>query len=538
MTEGDDRRTPGVAAPHLLLALLSGLALAVAHPPAGISLAAFAVPGLLVAALDVARWTGGRTWTVPVVAAATGFGIMLVWVIAPAGLIGWSLLVAVQVAWWSVMGAVVVRLPPSLTRPARPLLVGIVWVGMDAFRGIVPLNGFAWGTLGAATVDLPWLATLARLAGEKAMTLAVVVLSVAAWEAARGPIDASRDGSGRIQWRRVRETLPAGRTGAAWLGAAALVVTMATVEPPAPNGEADVLVVQPNAFEQYRGTGAELDLAIAERAVALTASSVDAAGVPDLAVWPESTIDADPARVPALADARARGGELTRGRLIVGGILDGDRPRTFRNVVQAIGSDGEVTDTYQKRRLVPFGEYVPFREALDWFEPLEQVPRDALPGGQAQSLDVGNLRVAVVICFETLFGDLLRGNLLAGEDPAELVVAATNDASFGRGGEAAQHVAQSQLRALETGRWVAHAAISGTSAFVDPDGDVFDATELFTATTIRRSVTTTDGLTPFLVTGDWLGPATMVGLVGLAAAGALSTRRRRRPRPEDAQDLP
>lgn len=536
MTKVHAPGTGGVVAPHLLLALLSGLALAVAHPPVGIGLAALAVPGLLVAALDVAEWTGRRTWTVPVVAAATGFGIMLGWVVAPAGVIGWSLLVAVQVAWWSVMGAVIVRLPPALARPARPLLVGIVWVGVDAFRGIVPLNGFAWGTLGAATVDLPWLATLARLAGEKAMTLAVVVLSVAAWEAARGPIDASRDASGRIQWRRVRETLPHGRVGAAWLGGAALVVTMGTVEPPAPTGEADVLVVQPNDFERFRGTGTELDAAIADNAVSLTRSSVDAAGVPDLAVWPESTIDSDPSRVPALADALARGGELTQGQLIAGTILHGVQPRTFRNVVQSVGADGDVTDGYQKRRLVPFGEYVPFREALDWFEPLQQVPRDAVPGGAPHGLTVTDLRVAVIICFETLFGDLLRGNLLAGEEPAELVVAATNDASFGRGGEAAQHVAQSQLRALETGRWVAHAAISGTSAFIDPDGDVFDATELFSATTIRRSVTTTDGLTPFLVTGDWLAPATMAGLVGLAAAGTLWPRRRR-ARPEDAQDV-
>lgn len=536
MTSGKDRTTSRVAAPHLLLALLSGLALTVAHPPYGVGLVALLVPGLLVAAVDVATGAGRRSWPVPVVAAGVGFGIVLSWVIVTAGVIGWTLLVAIQVAWWSVMVAVIVRLPSRPSRAARPLLVGIAWVGMDAFRGIVPLNGFAWGTLGAATVDLPWLATLARLAGEKAMTLAVVVLSVAAWEAARGPLDASRDTSGRIQWRRVRETLPAGRTGAAWLGGAALVVTLGTVEPPPPTGEADVLLVQPNEFEQFRGTGTELDVAIADNAVALTRSAVDAAGVPDLTVWPESTIDADPGRVPALAEAMARGGELTQGRLLTGTILDGPRPRTFRNVVQSVGPTGDVTDEYQKRRLVPFGEYVPFRDYLDWFEPLEQVPRDAVAGDAAHGLTVADLRVAVVICFETLFGDLLRSNLRAGDQPAELVVAATNDASFGRRGEAPQHVAQSQLRALETGRWVAHAAISGTSAFVDPDGDVFDATDLFAATSIRRTVTTTDGLTPFLVTGDWLAPATMVGLVALAATGALSGRRRSRP--EDAQDTP
>ncbi len=504
-------------AAHLLLGVLAGLGLALAHPPVG--------TGLLVAGLDVARRRGRRAWPVAAIAAAVGFGLMLAWVIRPAGVIGWSLLVLVQVAWWSVLGAVVGALP---TTPLRPLLVAIAWVGVDAARGLVPLNGFAWGTLGAATVDLPWLATIARLVGEKGMTLAVVVLSVGAWEALRGPVDASREAdTGRIVWPRVREALPAGRTGVAWLGGAALVVTLATIEPPAPTGEADVLVVQPNEFETFAGTGSDLDRAIARNAVDLTAASVDASGAPDLAVWPESTVDDDPATNAVMAEALAEGGALTEGRLAAGAILDGQAPRTFRNVVLAVDERGDVTDAYQKRRLVPFGEYVPFREALDWFPPLEQVPRDAVPGPGPAQLSVGDLDLAVVICFETLFPGLVRTNLLAGEEPAELVVAATNDASFGRGGEAAQHLAQSQLRALETGRWVVHGAVSGTSAFVDPDGDVHGRTGLFEATTIRRTVTTTTGQTPFLRTGDWLAPVTMVGLVALALLGW----RRSRPRP-------
>lgn len=509
-------------AAHLLLGVLAGLALAVSHPPVGAGLLALLVPGLLVAGLDVAHHRTRRAWPVASVAAAVGFGLVLAWVIRPAGVVGWSLLVLVQVAWWSALGAVVAALP---TTPLRPLLVAIAWVGVDAARGLVPLNGFAWGTLGAATVDLPWLATLARLVGEKGMTLAVVVLSVGAWEALRGPVDAARGDDGRILWARVRQTLPAGRTGAAWLGGAALVVTLATIEPPAPTGEADVLVVQPNAFETFAGTGSDLDAAIADNAVELTAASVDEAGVPDLAVWPESTIDDDPATTPVMAEALADGGSLTGGRLVAGAILDGEAPRTFRNVVLAVDAQGDVADTYQKRRLVPFGEYVPYRHALDWFPPLEQVPRDAVTGTGPAQLSVGDLDLAVVICFETLFPGLLRSNLLAGDGPAELVVAVTNDASFGRGGEAAQHLAQSQLRALETGRWVVHGAVSGTSAFVDPDGDVHDRTQLFEATTIRRTLTTTTGQTPFLRTGDWLAPATMVGLVALALVGW-----RRRPR--------
>lgn len=519
-----------IAAPHVLFGVLAGLALAGAHPPLGMAPLALLVPSLFVAGLDVAV-SGARRrrwWPVPVLAAVVGYGAVLGWVVQPAGYIGWGLLVLVQVAWWTILGAVVAWLPRG---PWRPLLVAVAWVGIDAFRAVVPLNGFAWGTLGAATVELSWLATLARLAGEKAITLAVVVLSVAAWEAIRGPLEAARGDSGRIHWERVRLALPAGRAGVAWLGGAAMVVTLATVEPPAPTGEADVLVVQPNAFETFAGTAAELDAAIATTAVELTEASVAAAGAPHLTVWPESTIDDDPGTNPVMADALDRGGALTDGRLLAGAILDGEAPRTFRNVALSVDERGEVVDVYQKRRLVPFGEYVPYRDALDWFEPLDQVPRDAVPGPGPRLLEVEHLQVAVVICFETLFGDLVRSNLLAGDVPGGLVVAITNDASFGRGGEAPQHLAQSQLRALETGRWVVHGAISGASAFVDPDGRVHDRTDLFEATNIRRVLTTTTGRTPFLVTGDWLGPATMAGLVALGVAAVWRRRRLRRTSP-------
>lgn len=508
--------------PHLALGVAAGLALAGAHPPFGMGLLALAVPALLVAGTDVARRGAGRPWAVGSVAAAVGHGLMLGWVMIPAGLVGWALLVLVHVGWWALLAWTVTWLPPT---PARPLLVGLLWIGIDALRAIVPLNGFAWGTLGAATVDLPWLATLARLAGEKAMTLAVVVLSVAAWEALRGPLDATRGADGRVVWARVRGALPAGRVGAAWLAGTAMLVTLATIEPPPPVGQADVLMVQPSGPDVVEGTGVELDTSIARSAVDLTSESVRRSGVPDLTVWPESTIDTDPARVPGLAEALARGGELTDGALLAGANLDGPRPGTFRNTVLSVGADGAWETAYQKRRLVPFGEYVPFREALDWFPPLQQVPRDALPGGAPDAITVDGLRVATVICFETLFGSLVGENVLAGPEPAHLLVTLTNDASFGRRGEARQHLAQSQLRALETGRWVAHAAISGASAFVDPDGNLHQRTELFEATSVRRSVDLVRGRTPFLATGDWLQPVALAALA-LLVIGAVRRRQK------------
>jgi apolipoprotein N-acyltransferase len=506
----------------LAAGIVAGLALAAAHPPIGVGLLALAVPLLVVAGVDAAAHLGTPAWHVGALASAVGHGLVIMWLIEPAGFIGWGLLVLVQVAWWSILAATVRWMPVGA---ARPLLVGLVWVGIDTLRGLVPFNGFAWGTLGAATVDIPWFASLARIAGEKAMTLAVVLLAVATWELLRAPVLAALERDGRVTWTGVRDGLPSGQVGTAWLVGTALVVTMATVEPPPASGSAEVLLVQPSDIRDWDGTFAERVATIARSAASLTGHAIETDGLPDLVVWPESSIDADPSRFEPLAQALRDGGQVTRGRLVAGTNLDGPRPRTFLNTIQVIGADGASVDDYVKRRLVPFGEYIPLRRWLEWFPPLDQVPRDGQPSPDPDVLLVNDIRVAPVICFETMYGWLVRSNVLAGSEPAELVVAVTNNASFGEGGQSRQHIAQSQLRALETGRWVAHAAVSGSSAFVDPDGGVHDATGLFHTATLRRQVDLVEGRTPFLVTGDWLAPVTGLAAVVLTVLGLLAWRR-------------
>jgi apolipoprotein N-acyltransferase len=137
------------------------------------------------------------------------------------------------------------------------------------------------------------------------------------------------------------------------------------------------------------------------------------------------------------------------------------------------------------------------------------------------------VRAAVVICFETVFTQVVRSNVLADDVPAQVLLTLTNDASFGDSGEPAQHLAQSQLRAVETGRWVVHAALSGSSAFVTPDGELQQATELFTVDTIRTEVPLVSGSTPYLRRGR-VGWATRLLVLALAAVAVRSWRSGRR----------
>ena len=530
---GVDRRRRGLALASLL-AVGAGGALYAAHPPIGRGFLALLVAPLLIAAMRAAG--GGRIWDVSaerpsaaraillgVIAGSIGYGTMIVWLVPPAGIVGWSLLVLIQAAW---LGLWAMLIAPFLRHPLLPIISATAWVGMDVLRGFVPLSGFSWGALAYAQVDYAWFTPLGRVLGASGITFVVVALGVALMETAL------------VMWTGDRED-PL-RPPIVQAVGLTLVVTLVTVGPPPTDGSLDVLAVQGNDIEHWIQQADDPPRTITGNLHRLTIESVERDGPPDLALWPESAVDRDPSR-PAWSDLGVLASEAAAaaGTLVTGVSLDGPDPIRERIVgAWLLGPDGtdDVEDLYVKRRPVPFGEYVPGRRLLSWIPALDQVPRDAIAGEAAQSFEVApGVHAAVVICFETLFSDLVRSNIRAGDRDAGIVLAITNDASFQRSAEPDQHLAQSRMRAIESGRWVVHAALSGSSAFIDPDGRVYEATGLFVQDSIRRDVPLAAGSTPFLVIGDVVGRAGAVGFVALLGLAFVGTRRSRRERGSGTQ---
>ena len=514
-----------------LLATAAGLALFASHPPVGAWPAVFlVVPLFLAALLEVDR--ARAQLAVGFVTGVVGYGLMLTWVALPAGYVGWILLSLVEGAFVAVLAWLIGRWAAS---PWIVLVAPVGWTGMEVWRSLAPLGGFGWGELAYAHVDGSWMLPLARLLGGHAITLATAVLGAMLFDAyRRGRVAVT--GLEGTTVERLQAALPHARPALLGLAGVLLVTVLATVEPPAEDGPVvDVLAVQGNDPDLALSSGGrDEDLRIARSQLALTRAAVEEGGPPDLTVWPESSLDRDPLVGPPgdpFREILTEAATVVEGGLLVGTNLEGPRPLTFANSAVVVDGRGEAVDRYVKRRLVPFGEFVPWRSVLGDLPPLRQVPRDALPGPGPQSLDVDPVRVAVLICFETLFPDVLRTNVLAAGEPAGLVVAITNDVSFGRSAEPAQHLAQSRLRAVESGRWVVHASLAGRSAFVDPEGEVHDVTALFDTATARRSVPTVTGRTPFLAIGDVVGIAAMVAYLLLAAARVAATVRRRRQEP-------
>jgi apolipoprotein N-acyltransferase len=498
----------------LVLGVGAGLSAWSAHPPLSLGYTSIAVIPLLLAGLLGAARRHAAAPLPRLLPAGVGFvtGLatfapMLTWLVLPAGYLAWVVLCLFLSLWYALAALVLVRWVHS---GWVVLVTPVVWTGVEVLRNSIPLHGFGWGTFAYAQVDTVLL-PLAGIVGGTGLTFTVALLGALLFEASRRGWMARGVGAG------VRRSVALPLSGVACVLAAAVVAGAITFGEQ--TGTVDVLVVQGNDTEEPRYvTARERHVAIAGNMVDETRASVEAHGTPDLTIWPESAIDRDPwGSGDYLLPYLEEGARLAGGGLLAGVILDGPRPReTFRNTVLAVDEDGSVADAYVKRRLVPFGEYVPWQRLRDWVPALQQVPRDGVSEHGPRALRTPQGDVAAIICFETLFSDIVRSNLRAGS--AELVVAVTNDASFGRSAEPPQHVNQSRIRAVETGRWVVHGALSGASAIIDDEGRVLAESGLFEVTSLRHEVPLIAGDTPFVRMGDVVGLITRWAVLALLVA--------------------
>src|SRR5262249_58046400 len=135
----------------------------------------------------------------------------------------------------------------------------------------------------------------------------------------------------------------------------------------------------------------------------------------------------------------------------------------------------------------------------------------------------GDTPVGALICCESVFGYQVRPIV---HDGAQVLVVSTNNRSYRRSANWAQHRAIGQMRAAETGRPVGQAAISGISAVIDADGVVHDRTHLFDRTVVETTVAATSGQTLYVRWGEWVTILCVLVVLILVALTLLVRQRR------------
>jgi len=503
---------------RLAAAVLSGLLLAAAFPPLDLGpLALLALVPLLWA------WRGAGPGAAALYGGAAGiafFGILVEWsrYFGAVAVVPFVLFLS---TWWVVAGAVVGWLGRRGATGAP--IVAAVWVLVEAGRGRVPFGGFPWGDVGYAFHDWGVARAVAGWGGVSLVSWMAVTLNglvvdtgLAWWRGRRADAESSD------RWAVVRPLVGA----MAVLAAAA--VAAAALPDLTPTGPLRVAMVQGNDRNRDPSPDEIRDRYILQKHLRLAGGIRDEV---DLIVLPESSLDADPRQDAYLDVALSALAADRDADVLAGGNTQAAGGRLYNTVFHYLPEPadpneptGRTAELYSKRHLVPFGEYVPWRAALSFIEELQQVPIDYEPGPGPTVFAIGDHRVGALICFESAFPALARQYVRRG---ADALVVLTNNRSYRRSANSAQHLAMGQFRAAETGRPLLQAAISGITAVVDHTGRVRSETRLFEPTVLTGEVQTYQGRTPYTMAGEWI----LLGSAVLLAAALVAARRRRPPGP-------
>ncbi len=438
----------------------------------------------------------------------TYFGALLYWLLL-FGELAWGSLTVVSAAFIGVFGL----LAPVVWRDERPMLsafgLAALWTVTEGLRGEFPLGGFTWGSLGSTQADNRLLLPLASVTGVWGLTFVVMAVSALLLLA--------------LERARHRPVAALGHLALA----AGLSVAPALIRIPAPNGRMlDVAALQVDVRRAHGLAPLAEDRAVAAMNIQLHERL--ATDPPDLAVWGESSLDPGanaPSFRPLVVAAISKVGVPT----LAGAVVETPGGPTYNESLLFNGG-GAVVGEYRKVHLVPFGEYVPFRDELSWISALQQVPYDETPGDRIHTLNIDGLTFGNVICFENSFPSIDRTLVAQG---AQFLVVTTNNASYGLTAASRQHLIESRLRAVENGRWVVHDAVSGISAFIDPTGRVVAETRLFETTILRHEIRSSTAETLYTRLGDWMPWASLLFL-----AGSVAPSRRRRRGMSPAETLP
>jgi apolipoprotein N-acyltransferase len=419
----------------------------------------------------------------------------------------------------ALFGTLIAAFRRRFSRQTALLLVPFAWVAVELARARI--TGLPWDTLGNAQVDNPLLTRLAPFTGVFGLSFVIAAVN-ALWLM-------------RIRFRERRFT----RHVLTIAGVAIIVVYVVGLRlianPKASATTATATLVQENLEVGAANTGPaptfrqllesftylsrypsprfllgipELadtpSVYLIRRASPQAADSEAQAPTPsDLIVWPESPApfeDLDP-KFRAGMSALAR---TDKTPVIVGSTGFDPNPAsksgyTMYNRASFINSDGTFAGHYDKMHLVPFGEYVPYKDLFFFAKNLLNEVGTFEPGKERTVFNTGGHTYGVFICYESIFGDEIRSLTRQG---ADVLVNVSNDGWYGDTSAPWQHLNMVRMRAIENHRWILRATNTGVTAAINPYGRVTAAAPRHQRTSIRVHFGYEHDLTFYAAHGD------------------------------------
>ena len=381
--------------------------------------------------------------------------------------VGILVLFSLYVALYHAMfGALIGILRKKFTIQTVLWCAPFLWVAVELARALI--TGFPWDLLGYTQVDNLAVSRLAPWTG--VMGLSFVVACV------------------NVLWLS-QLPLPRGKSLGAGIAVASALVLTATLfsvyrTPPKAPTSASAVLLQENisvgaqangvieSKEQMLASFTDLSLH-PDFSTNTSSNSTTTISVakPDIIAWPEAPtefIDADPVFRSTLGALAIR----AQTPVVVNSISFGQRNANGHydeyNSADFFLPNGSYAGHYDKMRLVPFGEYVPYKPLFFFAgDLLGSLP--FVPGLQRRLFASGGRQYGIFICYESIFGDDIRRFVA---DGAEVLVNISDDGWYGDSSAPWEHLDMVRMRAIENGRWVLRATNTGITAAIDPYGRI------------------------------------------------------------------
>ena len=399
------------------------------------------------------------------------------------------------------------------------------WVAVELARSRI--TAFPWDLLGYSQVDNLFVAGIATVSGVMGISFLI-----AAFNAGMVPFFV------RTGWQRINVPLV--------IFVAAMSLQLSHLKPtlrPLPGAPIENTAVLMQENIEVGAAGREVvPLTLAQELDQFTAASLhpaepnytdnppvswftsDKATSPAVIVWPEA-----PSHFYSSDDSfRGAIGRLatTTKAPVIAGSLGVDRSSIpergyyLYDSASIFNSVGDYTGRYDKIHLVPWGEYIPFKQFFSFAEKLTEGVGDMDRGTKREAVTVDGHRYGIFVCYESIFGDEVRKFV---QDNAEVLVNISDDGWYGDSGAPWQHLNMARMRAIENRRWILRSTNTGITTAIDPRGRITIEAPRHVrgAYAFHFAYAPTNFLGIYTRYGDWLAKLCVIVTVAILAFSLL-----------------
>lgn len=380
-----------------------------------------------------------------------GFGyfcILLKWL----NIVGFDALIMLSLVcalWWSIA-----TLFAGFFRNSKfwPVWFAVSFTFFELLRDQMPFGGFGWGQIGILIVNTPF-SGIYSLLGQVGTTFLINVFL--AWSFL---VVSSRSFS-------IRKNLFFGTAILCTLIVSHLPLTSSFIKTN-PSKEIRVVAVQGGVERTGLGTLGQ-PRAVLRKHIETTISNLSIVNASDYVIWPESSVDLDPFQDSETFNLLIDLEQDVTPPILLGTTLhnaDGKRLNSSQEL-----QDGKLTTKYQKRRLVPFGEFLPIRDIVEKYTSRSSLlTTDFAPGQKTGQLQAAEINLGILICFEIADDSLI----FDGIENNSATIVQTNNATYQYLGQSEQQILYTRVRAIETGKPIISISTSGVSVLVDETGQI------------------------------------------------------------------